>query len=241
VRDQLAARIASGELAPGQQLPTERELSESFGVSRVTVRRALGALSTAGMVYAIQGRGTFVASEPLAEPPNVLLSFHDLAASDKVVVGAEVIETNLRAATITEAEDFGIAPGATLMTLERLRTLDALPVAIDVNVIPVALEPTLPELDWADVSLYATLSAAGHTLVAADYSVEARPADERSASLLATNVGAPLLVAESRAYDAEGRLIVSGCISYRGDRYRFRSRLTADQQRPTSHARRRII
>ncbi len=241
VRDQLAARIASGELAHGQQLPTERELSESFGVSRVTVRRALGELSSAGMVYAIQGRGTFVASEPLAEPPNVLLSFHDLAAADNVVVGAEVIELNQAAATITEAEDFGIAPGAGLVRLERLRTLDGLPVALDVNVVPLALEPSLPELDWVNASLYAALSTAGHTPVAADYSVEARPADERSASLLATNVGAPLLVAESRAYDSTGRLIVSGCISYRGDRYRFRSRLTADQQRPTGHPRRRII
>ena len=111
VRDELAARIASGELAPGQQLPTERELSDSFGVSRVTVRRALRDLSNSGMVYALQGRGTFVASEPLAEPPNVLLSFHDLAAGDNVVVGAEVIQVNVRPATIAEAEDFEIAPG----------------------------------------------------------------------------------------------------------------------------------
>ncbi len=237
VRDQLAARITSGELAAGEQLPTERELSESFGVSRVTVRRALAALNTAGLVYAIQGRGSFVASEPLGEPPNVLLSFHDLAAGDKVVVGAEVIQTDVRAATITEAEDFEIAPGAELVMLERLRTLDGLPVAIDLTIMPMALEPTLLELDWATASLYATLSAAGHTPVAADYSVEALPADERSASLLSTNVGAPLLVAESRAYDTDGRLIVSGCISYRGDRYRFRSRLTADQQlRPVTPA-----
>jgi GntR family transcriptional regulator len=240
VRDLLAARIGSGELAPGQQLPTERELSENFGVSRVTVRRALASLTDSGMVYAIQGRGTFVASEPLAEPPNVLLSFHDLAAGDNVVVGAELITADLRPATITEAEDFEIAPGASLVTLERLRTLDDLPVAIDLNIVPLALEPALPELDWAQESLYSRLASAGHTPVAADYSVEARPADERAAALLATHVGAPLLVAESRAYDTDSRLIVRGRISYRGDRYRFRSRLTADQQRPTGSARRRL-
>jgi GntR family transcriptional regulator len=157
-----------------------------------------------------------------------------------VVVGAELITADLRPAAITEAEDFEIAPGAGLVTLERLRTLDDLPVAIDMNIVPLALEPALPELDWAQESLYSRLAAAGHTPVAADYSVEARPADERAASLLATHVGAPLLVAESRAYDTDGRLIVLGRISYRGDRYRFRSRLTAEQQRPMGSARRRL-
>ena len=241
VRDALAARISSGDLAPGQQLPTERELSESFEVSRVTVRRAIAALSEAGMVYAIQGRGTFVASEPLTEPPNMLLSFHDLAAGDNVVVGAQVIEKAVRPATISEAEDFEIAPGAELLTLERLRTLDDLPVALDVTIVPVALDPSLPGLDWRVASLYSSLAAAGHSPVASDYSVEARPADERSARLLATSVGAPLLVADSRTYDTGGRLIVSGRISYRGDRYRFRSRLTAEQQEPVSFARPRAI
>ena len=127
------------------------------------------------------------------------------------------------------------------MTLERLRTLDSLPVAIDLTVMPEALDPALPDLDWSQESLYARLARAGHTPVAADYSVEARPADERSASLLATSVGAPLLVAESRAHDSDGRFIVRGRISYRGDRYRFRSRLTAEQQLPMGAARRRPL
>ena len=96
-----------------------------------------------------------------------------------------------------------------------------------------SLDPSLPGLDWQVASLYSSLAAAGHSPVAADYSVEAQPADERSAQLLATSVGAPLLVADSRTYDTEGRLIVSGRISYRGDRYRFRSRLTAEQQEPS--------
>jgi GntR family transcriptional regulator len=241
VRNALAARISSGDLAPGQQLPTERELSETFKVSRVTVRRAIKALSESGMVYAIQGRGTFVASEHLTEPPNALLSFHDLAAGDHVAVGARVIERSVRPATISEAEDFEIAPGAELLALERLRTLDDLPVALDVTLVPVSLNPSLPGLDWQVASLYSSLATAGHSPVAADYSVEAQPADERSARLLATGVGAPLLVADSRTFDTEGRLIVSGRISYRGDRYRFRSRLTAELQEPISFARPRAI
>jgi GntR family transcriptional regulator len=233
VREALEARIASGSLEPGQQLPTERELSETFGVSRVTVRRAIASLTERGLVHAIQGRGTFVTSEPLAEPPNALLSFHDLVGSN-VAASSRVVEATVRAATISEAEDFQIAPGAELLALERLRTLDDLPVALDFTLVPVSLDQALPRLDWEVASLYSALGAAGHRPVVADYAVEAQPADERSAGLLGTTVGAPLLVADSRTYDPAGRLIVSGRISYRGDRYRFRSRLTADQQLPPS-------
>ena len=60
VRDDLAQRISRQDLGPGAQLPTERDLSVEYGVSRVTVRRALALLTEEGLVYAIQGRGTFV-------------------------------------------------------------------------------------------------------------------------------------------------------------------------------------
>jgi GntR family transcriptional regulator len=227
VRDELAARIARGELPAGSQLPTERELSSTFGVSRVTVRRAIASLAEDGRVYAIQGRGTFVASDRLAEPPNALLSFHDMVSRENVVVGAKPLHSEVRPATLSESELFGIAPGAPLFVLERLRTLDDLPVAIDSNVLPLGLAPDLPEADWAQESLYSRLEDAGHAPVTADYAVEARPADEGQAELLATSPGAPLLVAESRAFDDRRRLIVLGVISYRGDRYRFRSTLVA--------------
>ena len=234
VRDALQAQITQGVLPPGAQLPTERELSSEFGVSRVTVRRALAALTEAGLIHSVQGRGTFVMPGVLAEPPNALLSFHSIAANDNVHVGARVLTLEVRPATIREAERFSIVAGVDLFILERLRTLDALPVAIDCNVLPLSLAPALPDVDWTTESLYSRLVATGHGPAQADYSVEARAADDRAAQLLATSPGAPLLVAESDVYDQHGRLIVAGHISYRGDRYRFRSTLTA-QHRSNSH------
>lgn len=231
VRDEIAGRIARGDLAPGEQLPTERELVATFGVSRVTVRRAIAALTDDGLIYAIQGRGTYVASELLAEPPNALLSFHDMVGNDRVVVGAEPLRMEVRPATINEAERFGIAPGTSMFELERLRTLDELPVAIDWNLLPLSLDEALPELDWTVESLYSRLAQAGSAPVVADFVVEARGADVRDAELLGTSVGAPLLVAESEARDGAGGVIVVGVIAYRGDRYRFRSTLTAQAQR----------
>lgn len=236
VRGELADRITRGELAPGEQLPTERELGDQFGVSRVTVRRALASLARAGLVYAIQGRGTFVASGRLAEPPNALLSFHELVANEHVVVGAEPLQADTRPASLDEADLFGIAPGAALFELVRLRTLDDLPVAIDSTTLPLAIDPGLPDLDWAHQSLYARLAEVGHAPVSADYAVEARSADARIARLLGASAGSPVLVAESEVSDRSGRLVVIGHITYRGDRYRFRSRLTAGSTVPLVQA-----
>lgn len=231
VRDEIAARITRGDLVPGQQLPTERELVNAFGVSRVTVRRAIAALTEEGLIYAIQGRGTYVASELLAEPPNTLLSFHDMVENEHVVVGAEPLRVEVRPASISEAERFGVAPGTPMFELERLRTLDELPVAIDSNLLPLSLDQSLQEVDWSSESLYSRLADAGHAPVVADFAVEARAADARAAELLGTSIGSPVLVAESEARDSAGRVIVVGVISYRGDRYRFRSTLTAQRQR----------
>jgi GntR family transcriptional regulator len=231
VRDELVQRIVRREFAPGQQLPTERDLSTEFGVSRVTVRRAIAALTDEGVVFAVQGRGTFVRTPHLAEPPNVLLSFHDLVAHENVTVTALPLHVDVRPATVREAEKFAIAPGAALFRLERLRYLDGLPVALDVNLLPLALDPALPGADWTHESLYARLGAAGHAPARADYAVEAQVADAARARVLACEPGAPLLVAESDAYEGSGRLVVEGLISYRGDRYRFHSSVTAQGQR----------
>ena len=88
---ELAARIADGRLPRGAQLPTERELCHEFGVSRVTLRKALAALAAAGAIEAFQGRGTFVSSPRLVEPPNALMSFSRLAELGGLSATASVL------------------------------------------------------------------------------------------------------------------------------------------------------
>ena len=61
VADDIAARIASGELAPGARLRSERDLAEHYGVSYGTIRRAMTVLREQGLIVTIHGRGTFVA------------------------------------------------------------------------------------------------------------------------------------------------------------------------------------
>ena len=87
----IADEIASGSLGPGDRLPSERELTERLGVSRATVRRALGELAMDGLVEASAGRGSFVSTGPLVEPPNALLSFTELGNRHGLKATARVL------------------------------------------------------------------------------------------------------------------------------------------------------
>jgi DNA-binding GntR family transcriptional regulator len=221
----IADEIASGTLGPGDRLPSERELTGRLGVSRATVRRALEELATDGLVTASASRGSFVASGPLDEPPNALLSFTELGGRRGLRATARVLHHAGRAATIEEAEAFGIAPGAELVELERLRLLDSLPVAVDATRFPLARAPEALDVDFATVSLYDVLERSGHPPVRAAYTVEAVGVPERLGELLGLRAGDPVLVAETTAYDAGDRLVELARTHYRGDRYRFRATL----------------
>jgi len=221
----IADQIASGTLAPGQRLPAERALCDALGVSRATVRRALADLVADGLVESSAGRGSFVASGPLAEPANALMSLTELGASRGLAATARVLSESVREATLEEAELFAIAPGAGVFELARLRMLDGLPVAVDRARVPLRRAPSLVAADWSTASLYEELAAAGAAPVSAAYTLEAQPAARDEAALLGLDDGAPVLVTSTATHDAEGRLVEVTRTAYRGDRYRFHATL----------------
>jgi GntR family transcriptional regulator len=222
----IAEEIAAGVLAPGDRLPSERELSERLHVSRATVRRALGDLADEGLIESYAGRGSFVSSGPIGEAPNALMSLSELGASRGLSTASRVLSATTRPATPDEAEMLDIAPGAVLFVLERLRLLDESPMSLDTNRVPLALAPDLLEADFTQASLYETLDAAGAGPVRANYSVQAVAADTRRARLLEVEPGAPLLETATVAFDRTGQRVELGEMVYRGDRYRFRASLT---------------
>jgi len=222
----IAGQIAGGALRPGDRLPGERALRERFGVSRATIRRALASLGAEGLVEAHPGRGSFVATDPLGEPPEVLTSFTLMGARRGLVASARVLAAEVVTATLDESEAFGIAPGAELFVLERLRLLDGHAVAIDRSRVPLARAPGLPAADFASASLYAALDEAGAGPSRAEYAMQAVAADPDQARLLGVDPGAPLLRTTTRSSDAHDAVVELGEMHYRGDRYRYRATLT---------------
>jgi DNA-binding GntR family transcriptional regulator len=225
--------IATGALLPGQRLPPERALAEQLAVSRVTVRRALQELSEAGLIESSVGRGSFVTSGPLTEPPNALMGFSELGAERGFKASARVLRRDVRPATLDESEAFGIVPGADIFDLERLRILDDIPAAIDATRVPLAYAPLLAETDFTTASLYAVLDAAGVGPVRADYTVRAATSDASQAELLGLSVGDPLIVTKTVAYGSTGKLLELSTTAYPSERYQFRATLI--RRRPRTH------
>jgi GntR family transcriptional regulator len=223
VYTELAAQLGDGRLRLGDRLPPERQFCQELGVSRVTLRRALALLRADGTLYSIQGAGTYVASPVLGETPNNLLSFSRLAQARGLTPSAELLDLDAHPASIEEAESCSIAPGSTVVTLERIRKLDAIPVAVSHSLVPLACAPSLLDVDWSTGSLYGELARAGNKPVRADYAIGAQGADHPTARLLKVSVGQPVLVAMSTAFSRDGRVVEVGRMTYRGDRYRIRS------------------
>jgi GntR family transcriptional regulator len=221
---EIAREIESGALQPGDRLPSERWLCDELGVSRATVRRAIEELVGDGLVEG-RGRGSFVTGDALVEPPNTLMSLSELGRSRGLEATSRVLASDLRPATIDEADAFGIAPGAEVFELQRLRMLDGLPISVDHNRVPLRLVPGAALLDFTSASLYEALEREGHPPARADYELEARGADEHEAELLGLAPDAPVLFATTVAIGEDSRVLDLGRTVYRADRYRFQATL----------------
>jgi len=225
VRQALAAEIARSRWDPGFLLPPERALAEHFGVSRVTLRRALAELEREGVVTRTGARWT-VGSSPIGEPPNVLMSFSEMAGTRGLRASAAVIGAGRRAATLDEADTLGLAPGAALFELERVRALDGIPILLDRSCLPASLVEGIEGTDFSSASLYGLLEDRYDVRpTRARFTVDAIAADERRARLLELEPGDPLLRCLQQTEDQTGRLIELCEMVYRGDRYRFHATL----------------
>lgn len=225
VRRQLQDLVAS-TLRPGDALLGERQLEEQFGVSRITVRRAISDLVQDGALVRIKGKGTFV-SHGLVRSTLHLASFNE----DMRAAGFEP-STRVITATTTEppaaaAEHLGLAAGQVAYQVRRLRLANGAPVSVDESWLPPRLLPDLLSEDLTG-SLYRVLSASGHPVQHVEQTVEAAAAPEETAALLDIESGAPVLLFRRRSFTGEadpGTPIEYSVSTYRSDRYQVSMRL----------------
>jgi GntR family transcriptional regulator len=232
----LTERIENGVIRPNSRMPSERVLAQEFGVSRVTVRHALKKLESLGLVEVDAGTritrqapfasGAGDAGHSIEEGATGLVSFSDLAAANGLTASSVVLSNVTRPSSLDEADLLGVAPGASIVDLVRLRRLDGIPTLIDYSLLPESLAPGLGKVDFSSASLYQTF-ADQYDLhaVRADCVMEASGATEDVARRLGLSPGAPVLVIVQTTFEASGR-VIQWCRSvYRGDRYRFRAML----------------
>ena len=209
-------------LKPGDTLPGERLLEETYGVSRITVRRAIGDLVAAGKLRRIRGKGTFVAPNPLVSRLH-LASFSDEMGAQDVTASSKILTSGRSSAPEDAAIFFDTPANAEHIHLRRLRLGDGEPYSIDDGWYNSTFAPSLLENDIYN-SVYAILDSVFDVPITdADQTVSAISADADTAPLLDVPVGTPLL--HIVRYSRSGDRPVEWCSSvYRTDRYRLTTR-----------------
>ncbi|WP_242010751.1 GntR family transcriptional regulator [Acetobacter musti] len=217
VGDRLRDLIASGALRRGDAMPPERELAEMTGVSRVTIRKALGQLVETGILTQKPGAGTFVAGR-IEQPLSALLGFSEDMRARGYEPGSIWLDKCTAGASPDEAMALGIAPGAGVIRLKRIRTANGEPMAIETAVIS---QHYLPDPAMIGDSFYEALKACHLLPMRALQRIRARIASPRETELLQIDSPDAVLEIERRSFLADGRVLEVTFSSYRADLYDF--------------------
>lgn len=221
LQEVLKDEIQNGHLKPGDQLPPERELSDQFQMSRMTVRQALNQLVAEGLLHRIQGKGTFVARPKIAQNLGLLSSFTEDMMSRGMKPGARVIEKEIIHADHKLAEIFSLTDDMRLIKIRRLRTADDEPIALETTHLPYERFADIAKKDLSG-SLYDLLRNEYQVVLSkARQSIEAGEATPLEAGLLKIPEKVPVLIIERMSVDPQMQVIeyVNSC--YRADKYKF--------------------
>lgn len=220
VRYRLLDMIGRGHLRGGERLGAERDLASSLGVSRSTVRQALGALESAGVVRRVPGRGggTFVRQQKLDRDLSRVVGVPALLQAQGMTAGSRVVSTGLTAADEESAAALCVPAGDYVVDVVRIRLADGTPISLEHARLPAQMFPGLLELPMGG-SLYELLSEHfGTTPGEAVEHIEVVPAGEDEATILGMDTGAPLLSITRTTKDATGRVFEFSSDLFRADR-----------------------
>jgi GntR family transcriptional regulator len=227
IRSALRERILDGTYQPHQQLPSESELMAAYGVSRITVRQALGDLLNEGLIFTLHGKGSFVSRPKAFQDLARLQGFGEAMRQMGYETYARVLSLRSVVPSPQVREKLGVARrGARVTELQRLRFLNREPISLDVTYLPLAIGQRLAKEDLAARDVFLILEndyglALGH----ADLQIGSTLADERLAGQLRVEQGAPVLFIERLTHAADGTPIDYEHLYYRGDAFQYKVRV----------------
>lgn len=206
LRDDMLAKIASGEWSPGIAIPTEAELTKHYGVAVGTLRRAVETLVQDGLMERSQGRGTFIRRPNFEGSLFRFFRQVDARGSQRIPTG-RVLSRALETTDATVAEALALPPGAAAIRLERVRQLDGKTIYHEEIWLP--REPFSPLLgiapeDFGNLLYPFYESQCGQLIGSARETLTVETADPVIASILGMQAGHPVVMIERIAKGYEG-------------------------------------
>jgi GntR family transcriptional regulator len=227
----LRERIRSGAFPLGAVLPGEQDLTQVFNVSRITVKRALNELASAGLVSRHRGRGTVVTYN--ATVPVVKGSFDNLMEALRVMglsTQVELLGVSRLPATPEIGELLGLPSGVPVQRAERVRKLEGEPFSYIVTHLPIDIAGGFEADDLAHKPMLDLLEGAGHIAASAEQWITACSADPAAAQALKIATGSPLLKIVRVMKNAEGAPIEAVQGYYRPERFQYHMNLTRQRK-----------
>lgn len=217
----LRNRIGAGEYGAGGALESEAELGQRFGLSRVTVRRALEALRDEGLVQSRKGAGWFVACDPVRQSLGRMATIESTLAEAGITPRRQVLTFAFAPASAEVAAALGLRAGEEVLRVQRLNLAGSEPFAIVTVWVRGELGARLSRADVELTTFYDLLPLRGVELASASQTINAVAATRAEARLLGVRTGAPLLACRRVTRDRDGRPVILSDHRYPGQRTLF--------------------
>lgn len=222
---EIKKKIELGEYVSGQKLPTERELANMFGVSLITIRRAIQELTDEGFIIKVQGRGTFVEHQKLQrciDRDFQILGFTTTCQLNGVKASTQILNRGIAGANSKVSRALGVDIKSPTIYLERVCLADNVPIMLEKGWF-------LPEFDFMkdeeleNSSIIKTLASHGVYIdLASDNIIEVGRADAIVSRSLKLGKGEPIFIISSVLNDKSGRKIYLSVEYIAGNRFRLK-------------------
>jgi GntR family transcriptional regulator len=225
LEEEIKGAIQSLELVPGEMIPSEKEYTEKYGISRMTVRQAISNLVNGGYLYRQRGKGTFVAEQKSEPPLQGLTNFTEDMISRGLKPSTRVISFTEVKADHELAANLEVEAGTAIFELERVRLADRLPMAYEKLYIPKGHALDLKE-EIAVSAIHDYVEKwFGLKIQHGRQVIEAAIAQKKEAEMLGVAEGSPVLLIERRSTLETNQPLAVVRSVYRADRYTFKINL----------------
>lgn len=226
IREELRERIARGVLQPNDRVPSESTLMAQYGVSRITVRQALGDLQSARIIFKVAGKGSFVATPKPFQDLDRLQGFAEAMNASGHETFNRLLQLRDEPASAAVAQALTLPRGTPVTAIQRVRYLDHRPVSVDFTWLPQSLGSRIPREDLTTRDIFVMLETDLATpLGHADLAIDAVPAPPDIASHLGIAADTPVLHIERLTHDRDGRPVDHEHLYCRPDHFQYRLRL----------------